>query len=87
MPANFGARRLATRLADFEALCERLFGRPTRIEIRTEGDPTDVPPAAARPPEDSDLANRRRKDALKHHGINDALDVLGGEIVDIRPIS
>ena len=38
-------------------------------------------------PADSDLAKRRTQEALRHPGINDALELLGGEIVDIRPIS
>ena len=36
---------------------------------------------------DSDLARRRKADALKHPGVNEAIDVLGGEILDIRPLS
>jgi hypothetical protein len=86
---GFGARRLATRIADLEAIAGRLFGHPTRVEIETGGG--DETPRAARksgrPPADSDLARRRRQDALQHPGINDAIDLLGGEIVDIRPIS
>ncbi|HKJ25854.1 MAG TPA: hypothetical protein VKB65_13600, partial [Myxococcota bacterium] len=88
LPAGFGARRLETRLADFEAVCERVFGRPYRIEIETSDAPGAGPaPRPAVPPPDSDLARRRRADALRHAGINDAIDVLGGEILEIRPLT
>ncbi len=87
LPEGFGARRLATRIADFEAICERVFGCPTRIEFETHADAAGSAAATHRPPDDSDLARRRSREALEHAGINDALDILGGEIVDIRPIS
>jgi DNA polymerase-3 subunit gamma/tau len=87
LPAGFAARRLTGRLDGLEALCERIFGRRPRIEIELE-ESADAsagkrPPG---PPADSDLARRRRQDALNHPGVNDAIDVLGGEILEIRPL-
>ena len=88
LPVGFGARRLASRLEGLEAICERIFGRRTRVEVETVDDPeAAVARRAKGPPPDSDLAQRRRKDALNHAGINDALDLLGGEILDIRPLT
>ncbi|MBW2314285.1 MAG: DNA polymerase III subunit gamma/tau [Deltaproteobacteria bacterium] len=88
LPEGFGARRLETRLVDFEAVCQRLFGRPIRVELAAGDTPAPGPKAKpVGPPPDSDLARRRRADALKHPGINEALDVLGGEILDIRPLN
>jgi hypothetical protein len=88
LPDDFGARRLAGRIAELEAICERVFGSPHRIEIETRS-PGGVAPAVPPkgPAADSDLVRRRRADALKHPGINDALDLLGGEILDIRPLA
>ncbi len=91
LPEGFPARRVANRITDLEAIAERIFGRPTRIELVAGGGGDVAKPAPAekpqRAPEDSDLARARRQEALRHPGINDALDVLGGEILDIRPIS
>jgi len=87
LPSGFGARRLETRLADLEGVCERLFGRRLRVELQTGEAASDAPPARpSGPAPDSDLARRRRADALKHPGVNEALDVLGGEILEIRPL-
>jgi len=87
LPAGFAARRLAGRLDGLEAVCERVFGRRPRIELEIV-EPADAS-AGKRPvgpPPDSDLARRRRQEALNHPGVNDALDVLGGEILEIRPL-
>ena len=87
LPSGFGARRLGTRLADLEAICARLFGHPVRVELETPDGGTATPAAqSAGPPPDSDLARKRKADALKHPGVNEALDILGGEILDIRPL-
>jgi hypothetical protein len=89
LPEGFGARRLAGRVAELEAICERVFGAPHRVDIETRAAGGGATPAAAPrgPRRDSDLDRRRRADALKHPGINDALDLLGGEILDIRPLA
>jgi DNA polymerase-3 subunit gamma/tau len=87
LPAGFAARRLAARLDGLEAVCARIFGRRLRIELETV-EAADGPAGRrpSGPPPDSDLARRRRQDALGHPGVNDALDVLGGEILEIRPL-
>jgi len=88
LPVGFGARRLETRIADLEGVCERVFGRRLHVELRTgEATPDSAAARPRGPAPDSDLARRRRADALQHAGVNDALDVLGGEILEIRPLS
>ena len=83
VPEHFAARRLQARSADLEDVCARFFGARLQVEIECEsGEPT---PAAARSAE-SDLSRRRRQEALDHPAVNDALEILGGEIVEIRPL-
>jgi hypothetical protein len=35
---------------------------------------------------DDELGRRRRLEALQHPAVNAALEILGGEIVEIRPL-
>jgi hypothetical protein len=86
LPAGFAARRLQGRADALEAVCSRVFGEPVRVEIELVEDGTAPPAARVGPPRDSDLARRRRQDALRHPSVNRALEILGGEIVDIRPL-
>jgi DNA polymerase-3 subunit gamma/tau len=83
VPEGFAARRLETRRADFEAACGRFFGESVRVQldaVAAEG----ASPGRTAP--ESDLARRRRQSALDHPNLNDALEILGGEIVEIRPV-
>jgi hypothetical protein len=78
----FVAHRLERRRTDLEAVCTRLFGRPMRIEIAG-------PDGGAR--SDADVADeeairRRRRDALAHPAVNTALEILGGEVLEIRTL-
>jgi DNA polymerase-3 subunit gamma/tau len=83
VPEGFAARRLETRRADLEAACARFFGAPARLDLEAITlDPAGPADATA----ESDLARRRRQEALDHPAVNDALDILGGEIVEIRPV-
>jgi DNA polymerase-3 subunit gamma/tau len=88
----FAARRLERRVADLEAAAERLFGRPLRIAIRPPDEPPAPHPAAAlgarapRSDADEEAARRRRRAALDHPAVNAALEILGGDVVDIRPL-
>jgi len=80
VPEAFAARRLERRIADLEAVCERLFGRPTRVAI--SGPSSEEP--GAREQVDAERA-RRRREALDHPAVNAALEILGGEVVEIKP--
>ncbi len=83
LPESFAARRLSQRRDDLEEVCRRFFGGSLRVEVESE-DGAPEQQAARREP--SDLARRRRQQALDHPAVNDALDILGGEIVEIRPL-
>ncbi len=83
LPEGFGARRLKERIDALEARCARFFGRPVRVEIETWSEQSAEPP---RPAADPKLLRRQRQSALQHPAVNDALRILGGEIVEIRPL-
>jgi hypothetical protein len=78
----FALGRLERRAGALRELCERFFGRPMSVEL--EGPETGEPEARA--VEESDLARRRRQEALLHPSVNAALEILGGDVVEIRPL-
>ncbi len=88
----FAVRRLERRMADLEAISERFFGRALRIEIT--GPEVPAPARAPAPlggraaPSDADdeADRRRRREALDHPAVNAALEILGGDVVEIRPL-
>ena len=84
VPEGFAAARLEARREGVEAVCTRLFGRPIAVCI----EPLQQPSAATKAPApiDSEIARQRRQAALNHPSVNVAMEVLGGEIVDIRPV-
>jgi DNA polymerase-3 subunit gamma/tau len=84
VPAGFSAQRLRQKLAALERSCEGFFGRAVAVEIETEGD-APAAPAEARASTEEAL-RRLRKQALSHPAVNTALEVLEGEIVEIRPL-
>ena len=83
VPTAFSAKRLNHKRSQLEQACAQFFGRTLRIEIETanSGEAT----AAARS-EDSEYVRAQRQRTLEHPAIRTALDVLGGEIVEIRPL-
>jgi DNA polymerase III subunit gamma/tau len=81
---GIGAGRLASRRADLAAVCERFFGRPVRVEVEIEGDPTTAVQGARAATKEAEEA--RRRDALNHPVVNTALEILDGEILEIRPL-
>jgi DNA polymerase-3 subunit gamma/tau len=84
LPNAFAARRLERRAPDLERLASRLFGRPVRVVVRG---PEEAPPGeAAQRGVESDLARRRRQEALDHPAVNSVLEVLGGDVEEIRPL-
>jgi hypothetical protein len=78
----FAAHRLERRRADLEAVCARLFGRPMRIEIAGPGGG----PRSETEVADEEAIRKRRRDALAHPAVNSALEILGGEVVEIRTL-
>ncbi len=79
----FAARRLERRRADLERLLERFFSKPTRLAVAgPDGEGAD----AAEGEVDRELRSQRRRAALDHPAINRSLEILGGEVVSIRPL-
>ena len=82
LPTSVAAQRLESRIGELEGVCERLFGTPTRVTLTTRERTAKAPDSG---PED-DPAVRQRKEALSHPNVNQALEILGGEILEIRPV-
>jgi DNA polymerase-3 subunit gamma/tau len=78
----FAAHRLERRRADVEAVCARLFGRPMRVEIAgpAGGARSDAEVA------DEEAVRKFRREALAHPAVNTALEILGGEVLEIRTL-
>ena len=84
--SDFHKRRIEDRHEDLSALCRRFFGKTMRIDVLLDDDPQ---PEANSAPAKSTLReqDRQRKHAaLNHPSINQALRVLGGEIIEIQAI-
>jgi len=83
VPKDFSAQRLEAKREQLEAACETLFGRRLRVEIESseaqEG-------AASSSGPDPERLRQLRKDALNHPAVTTAIEVLEGEIVEIRPL-
>jgi DNA polymerase-3 subunit gamma/tau len=82
LPTDVAARRLQSRIGELEEVSERFFGRPTQVTLTARDRDTSGPENG---PEE-DRARQQRKDALSHPNVNQALEILGGEIVEIRPL-
>jgi DNA polymerase III subunits gamma and tau domain III len=84
LPGGIGARRLAGRRGDLDAVCASFFGRAVRVELEIED---HVSPAAEIAREASKEAGEaRRREALNHPAVNSALEILDAEILEIRPL-
>jgi DNA polymerase-3 subunit gamma/tau len=83
LPSSIAVRRLEARLAELEGVVERFFGGPRRVVLESDGAAAEPAPRAAGP---DPLAQRRRQEALNHPAVNQALEILQGEIVEIKPL-
>jgi hypothetical protein len=81
VPTGVAARRLESRRPALEALCESVFGRRVRVAIEAPSAAVGTPAAAA-----AREAGRLRQQALEHPALNDALEILGAEILEIRSL-
>jgi len=82
---RFAHQRLSGRREELEEICAAFFGAPTRIEVRLAGEDAgpgqpDAPAGAA------EQAREIKRKALEHPAIGLAVEVLGGDIAEIRPI-
>lgn len=81
---RFAHQRLSSRCGELEEMCATFFGRPTRVTVKLEGEASDQPEGAARAGSSEQLRELRQR-ALNHPAIGVALEVLDGEIAEIRP--
>jgi len=84
LPGGIGARRLASRRADLDAVCASFFGRAVRVDLEIEDD--GAPAAEAAREASKEAGEARRREALNHPAVNSALEILDGEILEIRPL-
>jgi DNA polymerase-3 subunit gamma/tau len=84
LPTSVATRQLQARMGDLEAVCRRFFGEATRVALATRQPATSEPESGAG--QDRSRARRQRQEALSHPNVNQALEILGGEIVEIRPL-
>jgi len=84
LPSAIAVRRLEARLPELEAVVERFFGARRRVVLESDGGASEAAPRAAGP---DPLAQRRRQEALNHPVVNQALEILEGEILEIKPLS
>jgi DNA polymerase-3 subunit gamma/tau len=82
IPTPFSAKRLDRKREEFEAACARFFGREMRIEIETSSDGRREDTPAG----DPETLRTQRQQALNNPAVSLAMEVLGGEIVEIRPV-
>ncbi len=83
LPSAIAVRRLEARLAELSAVVERFFGRALRVVLEVEGGASEATARASGP---GPLDKRRRQEALDHPAINQALEILQGEILEIKPL-
>jgi hypothetical protein len=88
IPEPFTAQRLRDRIETFEAVCANFFGRPTRVEIQSDKAETASDDALAHGGRESltgEAMRQLRQRALNHPAISRAIEILDGEITEIRP--
>jgi DNA polymerase-3 subunit gamma/tau len=85
LPSAIAARRLESRKGDLESVCARFFGKPIRVELSVDAGGA-APVANGAKAAGGELARKRRQDALAHPAVNAALEILGAEIDEIRPL-
>jgi len=87
VPRSFAAQRLRDRQAALDALCTSFFGRETRVEVASAEEERRGAGEDGAADRNGEALRRLRQAALDHPGINAALELLGAEIVEIRPLS
>ena len=84
LPDPLALRRLQSRSVELERTASRFLGRPVRVVLEA---PASDPAPAAAPGLDPEAVRARRQEALRHPAVNDALEILGGELLEIRPLA
>jgi chromosomal replication initiation ATPase DnaA len=81
-PNRFAAQRLESRREALEEICAKFFGHAVRVRVEQPQETTEA--LAAATSEDDRQARQR---ALEHPTVGLALEVLEGEIAEIRPLT
>jgi len=84
----FAASRLRDRLESLEAACEQFFGRPIRVQIETAESQEEAKsrePSKARAALGGEALRELTQRALQNPAVNRAIEILDGEIIEIRP--
>jgi hypothetical protein len=84
IPEPFAAKRLRGRLEALESECGKFFKRQMRVEIVTADD-TPAPSSDAVAAPSGEALRELRQRALDHPAVNRAVEILEGEIIEIRP--
>jgi DNA polymerase-3 subunit gamma/tau len=84
LPTAFSAQRLEDRRDALEAACGRFFGHPMAVAI--EADTAEADGGALGTGLDPEALRVRRVEALNHPAVSDAVELLEGQIVEIRPL-
>jgi len=79
----FHFRRLDDRRSDLGAVCSQLFDTPVEVEL---SEITAQPKTGDKKPEAREFERKRKQEALNSESVNIAIEVLGAEIVEIRPL-
>ena len=82
-PNRFAAQRLSSRRDALADACQALFGRAMSVEIDAPPDPVaSGAPAGG----GSEQLRQLRQQALNHPGVSMTVEILEGEIAEIRPV-
>ena len=84
----FAAQRLRDRLESLETACAEFFGHPIRVQIETTEANAEAGSGAAtgaRAALTGEALRELTQRALKNPAVNRAVEILDGEIVEIRP--
>ena len=79
---RFSARRLREKSEILDDIASRLFGRKTRVSIHEVAADAGARGNGA----DPEAVRQRRADALNDPGVARALEILEGDVVEIRPL-
>jgi DNA polymerase-3 subunit gamma/tau len=85
VPEPFAARRLRERQSALDALAASFFGRATRVSIEDAPAAGSAPAPGAAPT--GEAARQRKQQALNDPAVGRALEILGADIVEIRPLA
>jgi hypothetical protein len=82
---RFTQQRLSGKREELEAICAEFFGAPTRVEVKLDGEAAEAAAGPGRAVAPEDVRDARQR-ALNHPAVGTALEVLDGEIAEIRPV-